>query len=95
MGDHYCTEGLVVTQHQKILSILWDGQPHGAWEFTHEYPRVMQYNARIKELRRRGFHIPSEKIDGHPRFVLLTPRELIDREKCTVERPKTEQGELF
>ena len=49
--------GIIKNQKNKILTILWDLEPHDSEEFLKA--GIKQYNARIKELREDdGYEIP-------------------------------------
>lgn len=73
------------TQKHDIIGLLWDGKHHTTGEIIKKL-FIAQYNARIKELRAKGFEIIAEKnLAGQDGFRLTTPVKLIDFENLTVK----------
>jgi hypothetical protein len=52
-----------MTQHQTILNILKDGQPHCSNELRDVF--VPEYRSRINELRKQGFTIKGYRCNLH------------------------------
>lgn len=49
------------TQHQRILDLLWDGQPHFSAEFRDRLG-LLEYRKPITRLRQQGYRIVAVKI---------------------------------
>lgn len=70
------------TQARRIFERLWHQGPP-AWVPAYVFPRdlcVLQYNARIHDLRERGLTIESRNIDGVDCFRLVGDKDTIDYE---------------
>ena len=73
-----------MTQKQKIIIALLQ-QPRANYFFITEL-RILQYNARIKELRDAGFDIPPPRqvSEGTFEYTLKTPETCIDLKNCRI-----------
>jgi hypothetical protein len=70
------------TQTRRIFERLWHQGPPG-WVPAYVFPNdlhILQYNARIFDLRRKGLTIESQNINGVDCFRLLGDKDTISYE---------------